>query len=1175
MAKQTTTQTEKDQLRWLERPIHPGLPAITNEVALFGLIVLLAVITRFYNLGARVMSHDESLHSYFSWLLYKGNGYEHNPMMHGPLQFFLPALSYFLFGASDFTARIPAALFSIATICMTWYWRRYLGKTGGLVAGLLMVISPIMLYYGRYIREDPYAVFSGVLMLYVVLRYFETGAKKYLYWLAVALVVHFTAKETSFIYAAQLLLFLAIYFIARVTRRMWDDTLSYRGFIITLAIGILLLGIGAGLGIASAKTSTIGSTEVVAPANPSATASPLGPANGPASPALFLIGGGLMAIGIAAYFLIRGFTWESVKAEHSFSLLILTGTLVLPMLVPFPIKILEKSLNVKIPTTASEVQTLTSHDVMVVGAFVLGAFLITILIGMVWDRDWWKLALTFWVPFTVFYTTVFTNTDGFFTGVVGSLGYWLAQQAVQRGSQPWYYYILIQIPIYEFLPMLGAILALIIGLRRRFSSTKTDDAEKSEVQSPSSEQENFSNTFALLTWWVAITIISLSIAGEKMPWLTIHIAWPMILLTGWGLGAVIDKTDWQSLRQRRAPLVLGVILVFFTSFSACLLSLLGTNPPFQGNDLQQLQATTAFLLPAVVAVASAGGLVYLLREWTGLQAARVFTLTFFALLAVLTVRASFRAAYINYDNATEYLVYAHGATGVKDVINQAAEISKRTTGGMGVNIAYDASAPDTGVSWPFVWYLRDFTNQHSFDQPTRSLRDSTIVIVDSKNFDKIEQALGPGYYRIDYIRMWWPNQDYFNLVSDRQPSIPFDENYSCRGIFGFLQAFKTKDFSRICSAILDPQIRAGIIDIWLNRDYTVYAQATGHNDLTLATWQPSDEMRMYIKKDVAQEIWKYGALPSQQTSNVDPYQGKTVTLAADLIIDATKLNTPMNAPRSLAFAPDGTLYVADSRNHRILHLDAGGTLINQFGSPTGNDPNNPNPSAPPSTFNEPWGVAVGPDGSVYVTDTWNHRVQKFTADGQFIKTWGAFGQGSAQDTFYGPRGIAVDAQGRVYVVDTGNKRVVVFDADGNYVTQFGSEGLDAGQFDEPVGIAIDSNGNIYITDTWNQRIQSFAPSSDGSSFMPLKQWDVAGWYGQSLDNKPFIAVDNKGHVFVTDPEGYRVIEYTTDGQLIQTWGDYGVTASTFGLAAGVAVDAEGRVWVTDAGNNRIMRFTLP
>ncbi len=122
----------------------------------------------------------------------------------------------------------------------------------------------------------------------------------------------------------------------------------------------------------------------------------------------------------------------------------------------------------------------------------------------------------------------------------------------------------------------------------------------------------------------------------------------------------------------------------------------------------------------------------------------------------------------------------------KKSLNRRQEISERTTGGMGVALAYDASAPDTGVSWPFVWYLRDFTNQRSFDQPTRSLRDSVVVIVDEKNFDKIEPALGPGYYRMDYIRMWWPMQDYFSLVVliVMQPS-HFPQDYACSGLFSF------------------------------------------------------------------------------------------------------------------------------------------------------------------------------------------------------------------------------------------------------------------------------------------------------------------------------------------------------------------------------------------------------
>ena len=83
---------------------------------------------------------------------------------------------------------------------------------------------------------------------------------------------------------------------------------------------------------------------------------------------------------------------------------------------------------------------------------------------------WLQNAFVFYAIFTVFYTTFFTNGDGFFTGMVGSLGYWLSQQGVERGSQPRYYYALIQMPIYEFLAVLGTLLAVYFGVRyRRFA----------------------------------------------------------------------------------------------------------------------------------------------------------------------------------------------------------------------------------------------------------------------------------------------------------------------------------------------------------------------------------------------------------------------------------------------------------------------------------------------------------------------------------------------------------------------------------------------------------------------------------------------------------------------------------------------------------------------------------
>ncbi|MBI5944357.1 MAG: TIGR03663 family protein [Chloroflexi bacterium] len=1183
-----------DKQNWLERPIHPTLPVITNELVIFVGIILFALFTRFYLLEPRVMSHDESLHTYYSWRLYQGQGYEHSPMMHGPFQFHVVALSYFIFGANDFTSRIPAVLFSIATVWTVWYWRRYLGKWGSLIAGFLLVISPYMLYYGRYVRNESFVGFSGILMLYAMLRHLEVGGRKYLLMLAGALVLHFTVKETSFIYAAEALIYLAVYFIAQVTRRPWKNAeKDYRAFIIALGITVLLAGLAAGFMLYTRDAAVISGTETAVPSNPETATSPLAPPEtGSISPTMILALAALLSLAAAAYYLIRGYTWERIRSDRAFDLLMVTGTMVLPMLSPFIIKWVEQWTNVTIPTEFNEVQNMLAEpkSIFVIGGFLILMFALSAVVGLLWNKDfWWKTALVFWVPFTILYTTVFTNSNGFFTGTIGSLGYWIVQQDVQRGSQPWYYYVLIQIPMYEFLPALGLLLAVIIGLRRkpvpRVEIDGSEDAESDstdqiislleteETDIAVSEEKNFANTFSLLIWWSVISVIAFTFAGERMPWLTYHMAWPMILITGWALGRIIDTTDWAKLKQQRVPLTIATLAIFVTSLTGMFLALYGTTPPFQGKELAQLQATNAFLLPLTVTIISAFGVIYFFRSWTFKEIRHIFTLVVFSFLALLTARAAFRASYITYDQATEFLVYAHGAAGIKDIINQATEISERTTGGMNVSLAYDTNG-DTGVSWPFVWYLRDFTNQSSFDQPTRSLRDKTLVIVGQNSFDKIEPALGPGFHKIDYIRMWWPMQDYFNLVSDRDPSQPFPEDYSCNGLLSIYKLRKSKDYSRFCEGFTNPAVRNGLLQIWLNRDYTAYAQAKGRSDLTLATWEPSSKMRLYIRKDVSEQIWNYGLAAAAVAEVVDPTEGKYVPLAADLILSIAQPDQiPMKAPRSFALAKDGTIYVADSANHRILHLDVEGNVLHSWGTYA----DGVSIPATPGTFNEPWGIAVGPDGSVFATDTWNHRVQKFTASGKFVREWGIFGQGETPESFYGPRGLAVDAEGRVYVTDTGNKRIVVFDADGIFITQFGTAGFDPGQFDEPVGIAIDKDGTVYVTDTWNQRVQTFiqVESETSLAFIPDRQWDVYGWFGQSLENKPFIAVNDELHVFITDPDGYRVMEFSNDGTLIRVWGDFGDTRSSFGLASGIAVDRDGRVWVSDSVYNRLMRFTLP
>jgi sugar lactone lactonase YvrE len=95
-----------------------------------------------------------------------------------------------------------------------------------------------------------------------------------------------------------------------------------------------------------------------------------------------------------------------------------------------------------------------------------------------------------------------------------------------------------------------------------------------------------------------------------------------------------------------------------------------------------------------------------------------------------------------------------------------------------------------------------------------------------------------------------------------------------------------------------------------------------------------------------------------------------------------------------------------------------------------------------------------------------------------------------------------------------------------------------------------------------------------ADFTYLSQWPIVGWYGQSLDNKPYVALDAQGRVLVSDPEGYRLLVFTAEGQPLETWGDFGQDAQTFGLPSGLAVDEAGAVWVADTNNNRVMRFSL-
>lgn len=1121
------TNTEESNHSWLDYPLSSWFK-LNWESAIFITILILGIFSRFYDLGARVMSHDETSHVYFSWRLEQGMGYQHDPVTHGPFQFHLVALSYFLFGDNDFTARIPAALFSVATIGFMWFYRRYLGRIGALVGGVLFLISPYFLYYGRYVRNEAFVGLFGVMTLWAILRYLEVGKTKYLFLLTIVTSLQFATKETAFIYTAQALVFLGLYLVFQVSKKPWDDETKRHLFLISLIIAFILLGLaGTGALVFKGENVTpLAGTESIEIPNQNPNPNTL---SGNSIILITMAVLGLVAGLVSLFYLIKGYTWERLCKLRAFDLIIVTLTMVMPMLAAFPVRLLGYN-----PIDYQNTQTILFDAIFLV-IFILGA----IAIGMLWNPKLWvRNATVFYGIFGVLYTTFFTNGFGIVTGLFGSLGYWLEQQGVERGSQPWYFYIGLQVPIYEYLPFIGAITGFFMGIpaywRINNSSSQT---EKEKTFDPDQKDISIDRLFYwLMVFWCITSIFAYTYAGEKMPWLTVHIALPLIILAAWAIGKIIENINWRIFLNQKGIVVILLLLVFVASGIGLLGSLFGTNLPFQGKELEQLRATSTFLSALIFFIGSGIGISRLVKEWQPHQFSNSIGILCFSLLAILTAHSAILATYINYDYATEFLVYAHSARGPKEALTQIEEISRRTTDGLALEVAYDNE-----TTYPYWWYLRNYTHQYYYGEtPTRELRNSPVILVGEENYGKIEPIVGQAFYQFDYIRLWWPNQDYFNLTWDR-----------------------------IINAIKDPQMRVALFKIWLNRDYTLYGQLT-QKDMSLPNWDPATRMRLYIRKDIVSKLWNYGTSVSPEAVVADPYEGKQVTLTADKILGSFGIEPgQFQRPRDIAVAPDGTLYIADTENNRIQHLDTEGNVLDVWGSFADISVG----EAPGGTFNQPWGIGVAPDGSVYVADTWNHRIQKFTSDGKFITMWGTLGQAETKYAFWGPRDVAAAQDGKIFVTDTGNKRVVVFDSTGAAITEFGEAGVLPGQFDEPVGIAIGSEGQIFVADTWNQRIQVFEPDESGT-YNPTISWELSAWYGQSLDNKPYITTDEKNHLFVVDPESYRILIFTTRGEFVEYWGDYGTGAENFGLPASVAADKDGNVWVTDAGNSRIMHFNI-
>jgi DNA-binding beta-propeller fold protein YncE len=289
----------------------------------------------------------------------------------------------------------------------------------------------------------------------------------------------------------------------------------------------------------------------------------------------------------------------------------------------------------------------------------------------------------------------------------------------------------------------------------------------------------------------------------------------------------------------------------------------------------------------------------------------------------------------------------------------------------------------------------------------------------------------------------------------------------------------------------------------------------------------------------------------------------------------------LKAPLDVAVGPDGRVYIADQSNFRVVQFDEydafdeSGNFSNEclFQSSrylplaVAVDPDGEvyyvtrfGPNGDIIKFSFPdscdfsevgtpsqsyyGGVAVAPDGSVFISDFNNDNILKFGPDGSFIKKWGTQGNGvpdpgicsasggqaGCDAQFNHPKGLAIFGGSELLVADSGNNRIQVFDLDGNFQLAAGSQEAIYLPFNSPDGVAVGPDVNVYVSDTGNKMVEKYA--SDGTLLAEI---------GTGTLSKPEgIAVDQGGNVYVADSDNNTVAVFTPDIVII----DNGVSTKT-------------------------------
>jgi predicted membrane-bound mannosyltransferase len=765
-----------------QRPLalaRPRRRVLTVEHLAYLGLGALAVLLHLLALGGRALHHDETIHAYYSWLLYQGQGYLHDPLTHGPFLYYWTAMQYMLFGDTEFTARLAAAWFGIVLTLLPWLLRSELGKGTALLTAVYLLFSPVSLYVGRFIRHDIFAVTWELLCLIAILRFVGTRRVRWIYVFFASLALMYVTIETSYLFTLTLGSFIILVTLWQVNRRL----------LLLLAVYALLAGSALKLlpdhrGRVVTQDAN-GQYAPVLDAQGKEQWLPLPLVTEQQALVVRNQGDDLLFSQINPGVSDPCNPRASVLAEGYFSKL--NRTLFGDNLAVGP-----GCPALPVPVHQVNGKTLQGNNGVflhsnIAGLTILSVIFLVLMIGLLWlyrgadGRTMWRRAversgprtllpaldalwsihgalalLLAFVIYALFFTSFGTHPAGVVSGITGSLLYWVAQHDVQRGGQPQHYY-LVQLLIYEPLLLTVGIGSMLAGIGHLAAQIRRGAALTSRHMAP-----------GLLAWWAGGSLALFTWAGEKMPWITLHLVVPLIFIGVWGAmavwrwafrpvtGTLLNTQPAPTPRQERQILgwflgAWGLVAMFGLIQISRAVLITPENPTGS--------TSTPLLVGAMIVIWLALTAGYAI--WHGPRRAVGGLLLAVALMwGAYSFRSSWRLNYQNGDIPVEMMVYVQSSPDVARVTRDLQDLSYAETGRMDMPILYDNEQ-----IWK--WYMRNYSAKTEFNgamngPPAENV--AAILMIDSNWSANTANVAGFVEGRFP-LRWWFPEHEFYRLAT--------------------------------------------------------------------------------------------------------------------------------------------------------------------------------------------------------------------------------------------------------------------------------------------------------------------------------------------------------------------------------------------------------------------------